>query len=134
MIVTMIVIQVFLMPYIMVANPADVYFSVTQGYMGAAMGSAMVAIDGILWHPMPWWMWAIVIIIGAGAVIGYRKQWLVSDREYLHDMIPHHSMAILTSGPRTKSADIRVARLAEDIILTQERESKQRRFMLEQKA
>ncbi len=130
MIITMVLIQVFAMPYMMVADPADVYFSVTQGYMGAAMGAAMVVVDGLLWHPMPWWGWLLVLVIGVGAVVGYRTQWLVGDREYLHDMIPHHSMAILTSRHRLRSSDPRIARLAEDIILTQEREIKQMRFML----
>ncbi len=72
-----------------------------------------------------------MVAIGVGAILGYRKQWFVNDREYLHDMIPHHSMAILTSGPRTQSTDPRVARLAEDIILTQGREIKQMRFLLD---
>jgi hypothetical protein len=49
MIVIMTAIQVFLMPYMMVNRMGDVYFSVSQGYMGAATGAAMAAIDSILW-------------------------------------------------------------------------------------
>ena len=118
------------MPFMMVNRAADVYFSVTQGYMGAFMGSLMVAVDGLLWHPLPLWVWLLTVAVGVGAVLGYRTQFGIGDREYLHDMVPHHSMAILTSKPRLDSSDPRVARLAEDIIRAQEREIVQMRFML----
>jgi hypothetical protein len=130
MFVTMVLIQVFVMPYVMVARAADVYFSVTQGYMGAFMGAAMLAVEGLLWHPLPWWGWLLTIAIGVGAVVGYRTQFGIGDREYMHDMIPHHSMAVLTSRYRVDSQNPRVARLAEDILVAQEREIEQMRFML----
>ncbi|NDE16453.1 DUF305 domain-containing protein [bacterium] len=38
-------------------------------------------------------------------------------------MIPHHSMALLTAGARAdRTTNMRVRRLAEQIVLTQERE------------
>lgn len=130
MFVTMLLIQVFVMPYVMVNRAADVYYSVTQGYMGAFMGSFMVAVDGLLWHPLPWWVWLLTVAVGVAAVWGYRSQFLIGDREYLHDMIPHHSMAVLTSRYRLESPDPRIVRLAESIIVSQEREIDQMRFML----
>lgn len=117
----MVVLQVFAMPYLMADRPAHVYFSVTQAWMGAAMGAAMVALGGIL-HPMPWWAWLLCVAVGAAACVGYRWQFLVSDREYLHDMIPHHSMAILTSKARLASPNPLIARLAEQIAVAQKRE------------
>jgi hypothetical protein len=122
MLLIMIGLQVFVMPYMMVADPAHVYFSITQGYMGAAMGAGMVAIDSLLFHPMPWWGWILTLLVGGLAVAGYRYQWLVSDREYLHDMIPHHSMALVTSRPKENSADPIVSRLAQQIVISQTRE------------
>jgi hypothetical protein len=122
MFVGMIVIQVFAMPYMMAERPDHVYFSITQGWMGAAMGAAMVALGGLL-HPMPLWAWLLCIIVGVVSVLGYRLQWLISDREYIREMIPHHSMALVTSRPRVReSQDPVIVRLAEQIITVQERE------------
>ncbi len=130
MFVTMILVQVFVMPFMMVNRAADVYFSVSQGYMGAFMGSFMVAVDGLLWHPLPLWAWLLTLVVGVGAIWGYRTQAFINDREYLHDMIPHHSMAVLTSKKRLDSPNPRIVRLAESIIVSQEREIEQMRFML----
>jgi hypothetical protein len=122
MFVGMIVLQVFAMPYMMAERPDHVYFSVTQGWMGAAMGAAMVALGGLL-HPMPWWAWLLCIMIGVVSVLGYRLQWFVDDKGYVREMIPHHSMALVTSRPRVKtSQDPVIVRLAEQIITVQERE------------
>jgi hypothetical protein len=121
MILIMIALQVLMMPFVGAASLSHVYFSVGQGWMGAAMGAAMAAVGGLL-HPLALWEWIAIVTIFAVAVVGYRWQLLVDDREWLHDMIPHHSMALTTSRPRLASADSRVARLAQEIIMTQERE------------
>jgi hypothetical protein len=122
MFIGMVVLQVFAMPYMMAETPAHVYFSVTQAWMGAAMGAGMVALEGLL-HPMPWWAWLLTLVIGVVSVLGYRFQWLVDDRGYVREMIPHHSMALVTSRPRVrKSSDPVIHRLAEQIVTVQERE------------
>ena len=50
-----------------------------------------------------------------------RSQTTVDDVSYMRAMIPHHSIAILTSE-RARIADPRVRRLADGIIATQRRE------------
>jgi hypothetical protein len=53
----------------------------------------------------------------------YRYQIYIEDKDYLEEMIEHHSMAILTSDEilqKTKSE--RVKKLAESILTTQEKE------------
>jgi len=134
MILLMIVIQVFIMPFVSPAEiPAHSYFSVNQAWMGAIMGAAMAAIGGLLpaHQALVLWEWAAIFAIGAVAVAGYRGQWLVSDREFLRDMIPHHSMALLTSRVRVdRTTDVRVRRLAEQIIVAQEREIHDMRRLL----
>lgn len=70
------------------------------------------------------------LVVAALAVLAYRKQWTVDDKQYLKDMIPHHSMAILTSRPRVQSADPRIARLAEQILVAQTREIAEMRHLL----
>ncbi len=126
MILLMIALQVFVMPFIGAASLSHVYFSVNQGWMGAAMGAAMAAVGGLLpgaHSRLALWEWLTIAAIGTVAIIGYRWQLLINDREWMHDMIPHHSMALVTSrGRLAASTDPRVTRLAQEIIMTQERE------------
>lgn len=129
---TMVLLQVFVMPYIMAASPTHVYFTVTQAYMGVFMGAAMVAVEGAL-HPMPLWAWILTAAIGVCAIVGYRWQLGITDRGWLREMIPHHSMALLTSSQRTQSRDPMVQRLAEKILLTQKQEIGEMEMILKQR-
>lgn len=53
----------------------------------------------------------------------YRNQVYIDSREYLKEMIEHHSMALLTSEEiLQKQSSQRVRRLAENIISTQQKE------------
>lgn len=121
MFVAMVVLQVFVMPYVMTQNPEHVYFTVSQLYMGIFMGAGMVAVDAVL-HPTPVWVWFLILAVAGAAVAAFRLQVGITDREWMREMIPHHSMALLTSEPRTKSLNPFVQRLAEQIIATQRRE------------
>lgn len=111
-----------LMTPIMINSIADYRLSMNQAYMATIMGFAMVALEATM-HPIPLLGWFIVVGGIIAAVVGYRTQFLVSDREYLHDMIPHHSMAVLTSQARMeRSTNKRVKQLAEQILATQNKE------------
>lgn len=61
---------------------------------------------------------AVVFLTGLGLV---RSQALVGDVAWMRAMIPHHSIAILTSE-RAQLSDPRVRALADGIIETQKRE------------
>jgi Ca2+/Na+ antiporter len=53
----------------------------------------------------------------------YRNQIYIEDKDYLYEMIEHHSMAILTSEEiLQKTNSERVKKLAENIITTQQKE------------
>jgi len=53
----------------------------------------------------------------------YRNQVYIDDKEYLKEMIEHHSMALLTSEEILQNTHSeRVKKLAENIISTQEKE------------
>ena len=53
----------------------------------------------------------------------YRTQSYIYDKDYLNEMIEHHSMALLTSNEiLQKTSSERVKRLAENIIFTQQAE------------
>ncbi|MDO3643461.1 DUF305 domain-containing protein [Mucilaginibacter sp. L3T2-6] len=76
----------------------------------------------------------VIIILSSTAVfvfslIGVRTQSFVGDVQYMKGMIPHHSIAIMTS----KNANIRdpeVRKLADGIIAAQEKEIAQMKRIL----
>jgi len=59
-----------------------------------------------------------------------RSQILVDDVDYMEAMIPHHSIAILTSE-RAQIEDPRVRELADEIIVAQQREIAQMKELIE---
>jgi uncharacterized protein (DUF305 family) len=113
-------ISFFVMPFVMIASPFDWRPSLNQAYAAVFMGATMVALEGWM-HPMPWWAWALTAVVAVVSVWAIRTQAFVNSREYLHDMMPHHSMAVLTSEQflRKEGTDPAVRRLAEVILATQ---------------
>ncbi|HEV7263601.1 MAG TPA: DUF305 domain-containing protein [Falsiroseomonas sp.] len=76
----------------------------------------------------------LAIFGGAAAVFALalwlvRSQATVNDIEYMKAMIPHHSIAILTSE-RAQISDPRVRKLAQEIIEAQEREIAEMRYLV----
>lgn len=61
------------------------------------------------------------VLLFAAALWLVRSQTTVDDTSYMNAMIPHHSIAVLTSE-RAGIEDVRVRQLADDIILAQRRE------------
>lgn len=56
-------------------------------------------------------------------IIAIRKQFLITEKQFLRGMIPHHSMAILMSQQvLDKTNNPKIKKLAENIIKTQEEE------------
>lgn len=76
--------------------------------------------------------WAIVVgsitLIGLGLGL-VRSQATVGDAAWMSAMIPHHSIAILTSE-RANLSDPRVKSLADEIIKTQRREISEMEFLI----
>ncbi|MFN3474490.1 MAG: DUF305 domain-containing protein [Blastomonas sp.] len=104
-----------------------VFFSQTRSWMALVMGAAMAAIMlGFMWSMYDNRKANIGIVIAAmlvfaGALWLVRSQETVSDVSYMKAMIPHHSIAILTSR-RAHIRDPRVRELADKIIAAQVRE------------
>lgn len=104
-----------------------VFFSQTRAWMAVLMGATM-AIIMLAFMPGMYKDKArnTAIFIGA-AVVWVLSLWLVrsqstvDDVSYMRAMIPHHSIAILTSS-RAHISDPRVRKLADGIIETQKRE------------
>ena len=127
---TMIVTSTMVMFALMYAHTYQldhVYYSETRGYMALLMGASMTIV--MLTFMLGMYNNArlnAAIYIGALILLGaavylVRSQTLVGEVSYLRAMIPHHSIAILTSE-RAKISDPRVRKLADEIIDAQRRE------------
>jgi len=104
-----------------------VLFSETRAYMALVMGATMAVV-------MLAFMWSMYkdrrvnlgiiggsVIVFAAALWLVRSQTTVDEVSYMKAMIPHHSIAILTSE-RARITEPRVRKLADAIIAAQRRE------------
>lgn len=104
-----------------------VYFSLTRFYMTCLMIAAMAIVMILFMLKMYKNPKNNVLILGGSvvffivALVLVRTQTPVKDLLWLRAMIPHHSIAILTSE-RADLKDAEVRKLADDIIKTQKRE------------
>lgn len=73
---------------------------------------------------------AVALLLGAGGLYLSRSQVLVDDQAYMNGMIPHHSIAILTSE-RADIDDMRVRELADGITEAQRKEIKEMDWLVE---
>lgn len=74
---------------------------------------------------------AISVLVFALSLFLVRSQRLVDDVDYMQAMIPHHSIAILTSE-RANIKDERVRKLADDIIAAQKNEIEVMKDLIEE--
>jgi len=101
-----------------------VYWSETRFYMALYMGAMMAVVMlafMLKMYPNPTANLAIFggsLVLFAAALFMLRSQSSVQDVSWMKAMIPHHSIAILTSE-RAEISDPRVRKLADDIIEAQ---------------
>ena len=104
-----------------------VAFSQTRAWMALLMGATMaVVMLGFMWGMYKNTRANIAIVVAAVAVFAVsltlvRSQATVGDVSYMKAMIPHHSIAVMTSE-RATIRDPEVRRLADEIIEAQVRE------------
>lgn len=104
-----------------------VFYSQTRTWMAVYMGAAMAIIMlGFMWSMYKDRRKNAAIIVASIVVFAIslwlvRSQQTVDDISYMKAMIPHHSIAIMTSE-RAKIRDPRVRKLADGIIEAQIRE------------
>jgi FlaA1/EpsC-like NDP-sugar epimerase len=126
----------YLLTYTNVYVFEHIRYSEERVYMALLMGSAMAIIMlGYMWHMYRDLRINAAIILGAVVVGGAalflsRSQTLVEDVAYMKGMIPHHSIAILTSE-RAQIEDVRVRELADAIIEAQRREIKEMDWLVQ---
>jgi len=112
------------------------WFSETRLFMTMLMGGAMLIIMLAFMLGMYKNNTANVAIFIGGALLMVIALWLVrsqitvTDTDYMEGMIPHHSIAILTSE-KAQIEDVRVRELADEIIDAQRREIKEMEWLIE---
>ena len=112
-----------------------VFWSETRAYMALLMGATMAIIMlGFMLSMYSSKMANATIFIGAAVVFAaslwlVRSQVTVGDTSYMRAMIPHHSIAIMTSS-RADISDPRVRKLADEIIYAQDKEIAQMRYLV----
>ena len=111
------------------------WFSETRLFMTLIMAGSMIIIMLLFMLNMYKKRGANIAVIGSGIVliaggIGLvRSQVTVTGVDYMEGMIPHHSIAILTSE-RAQIKDIRVRKLADEIIKAQRREIMEMQWLI----
>ena len=125
----------YLLTYLNVFDVSHIHFSEERLYMALTMGGAM----GVVMMAWMWGMYAnrrwnigVVAASVALAIVATflsQSQILVEDGNYMRGMIPHHSIAILTSE-RSGIRDVRVRELADEIIEAQRREIAEMEWLL----
>ena len=126
----------FALTYANTYRLGDVQWSETRFYMTFVMGAAMAVI--MLGFMLGMYKNRVVnMAIVAGSVVVFacalwlvRSQTTVQDESYMRAMIPHHSIAILTSS-RAEIDDVRVRELADEIIAAQKREIEEMNWLLD---
>lgn len=110
-------------------------WSQTRGWMALVMGGVMaIVMMGFMWGMYERKGLNVAILLG-GAGVAALSLWFVRSQETVDDvawmkaMIPHHSIAILTSS-EAEIRDPRVRRLADEIIEAQVQEIAEMRALI----
>ena len=127
MMIGSVIIQMFVMSGIMTNSYKNITFSLGKFYMSVIMALLMGLLEVIM-HDNHMRVISIYYYLFLGFLLVifiylYRNQAYIEDKDYLNEMIEHHSMAILTSEEiLQKTNSERVKKLAQNIITTQEKE------------
>jgi hypothetical protein len=129
------IIQYFLMPPIMVNSIEDITNNIGKAYSAIIMALSMVILE-IMMHDhqyevISYNLYAILFSLILLFIYLYRKQIAINDKQYLDGMIEHHSMALFASDEILKKTnDYNIAKLAKNIIQTQNDEIRDMRELL----
>ncbi|AME02535.1 DUF305 domain-containing protein [Moraxella osloensis] len=130
-------IVMFIMMYFNTYQLDHVYFSETRAYMALYMGAVMAIIMLAFMSNMykktkiNLLVYGVNVVLFAVGLWGVRSQATVDQVDWMQAMIPHHSIAILTSS-RADIEDPRVRDLADGIIEAQKREIAEMQALLEE--
>ena len=120
-------VAMYIKMYLNTYELAHVTYSETRTYMALVMGAAMAIVMLLYMLHMYKSKKANIAIFAGSALVFALALWLVrsqktvEDVSYMRAMIPHHSIAIMTSE-RANISDPRVRELADQIIKSQREE------------
>lgn len=101
-------------------NYGKLYLSII---MGLFMGLLEILMHDFSYHIVSFKYYGIFGVLLALFIYLYRQQIAIKDKQYLEEMIEHHSMALLTSTKiLEKTNNYYVAKLAKEIIQKQQDE------------
>jgi hypothetical protein len=129
-------VAMFGLTYLNTNELSHVRWSEPRAFMTLLMGGTMAIIMlGFMLGMYRNWKVNAAIVAGGFVLIALgiflvRSQTTVQDRSYMSAMVPHHSIAILTSE-RSEIEDVRVCRLAVEIIEAQRREISEMEWLIE---
>ena len=127
MFVASFIIQYFIMSFIMTDSIKNIKNSTGKIYISLIMALLMSLVEvgmhdvfNFMISTKYYGLLASLLII---FTVLYKKQFFINDKNYVEEMIEHHSMALLTSNAiirKTKNTNIK--QLAENIVKTQNKE------------
>ena len=129
------IIQYFFMSTIMSNSMANITNSLGKVYLSIIMGLYMMFLE-IMMHDHQYNVFSMKYYIIIGCLLGffiylYRTQKYITDKEYVKEMVEHHSMALLTSNSILEKTDnYNVSKLAKNIIQKQQDEIRDMKGML----
>ena len=129
------IIQYFFMSTIMSNSITNITNSLGKVYLSIIMGLYMMFLE-IMMHDHQYNVFSMKYYIIIGCLLGffiylYRTQKYITDKEYVKEMVEHHSMALLTSNQILEKTDnYNVSKLAKNIIQKQEDEIRDMKVIL----
>ena len=129
------IIQYYAMSVIMTNDVTNIRNSLGKAYMSGIMALLMgiveVAMNDYHMKTISVKYYIVLFILLGILYYMYKTQQYIYDRDYLNEMIEHHSMALTTSGEiLKKTSDPKVKILASNIINTQEDEIQYMKMLL----
>ncbi len=135
--ITVSTVVMFGLMYLNTFSADHLFFSETRSFAALYMGASMAVIMLLFMLGMysnrraNIAIFAVSAVVFAGSLYLLRSQVTVDDVDYMKAMIPHHSIAILTSD-RAKIVDPRVRKLADGIIEAQKREIAEMKALIQE--
>lgn len=125
-------IHYFFMSLLMADSIENIMNSIGKYYLAVIISITMLLTEIVMSNgkhsDMNIVMWSTMLVI---FIILYRNQVLVDDKQYLREMIEHHSMAILTSDEiRKKSKNRKILEISNRILKTQKHEINEMKELL----
>lgn len=126
----------YIVMYLNTYEFGHVYFSEMRLYMTILSTAVMaVVMLGFMMHMLEdkkinLGIVGVAVVVFVASLVLMRNQTTIDDVDYMEGMIPHHSIAILTSK-RANISDPRVRELADEIIKAQNKEIAEMKKLIE---